>query len=146
MWIHWIPKMFYVLIINTLLVAATVMLHYEFLHRYLPKMKIKHSYRIVFGVFGAITAHICEIWIFAFAYYVMNRVDGWGSITGNYNGGLLDSAYFSFTVYTTVGFGDIEPLGALRFLTGIESLTGLVLITWTASFLYFEMQRHWKIV
>ncbi|HHO59743.1 MAG TPA: two pore domain potassium channel family protein, partial [Thiotrichales bacterium] len=29
------------------------------------------------------------------------------------------------------------------YLTGIESLTGLVLITWTASFLYYEMQRYW---
>jgi hypothetical protein len=28
-------------------------------------------------------------------------------------------------------------------LTGIESLTGLVLITWTASFLFVEMQRFW---
>jgi len=38
---------------------------------------------------------------------------------------------------------DIEPLGNLRYLIGVESLTGLVLITWTASFLYYEMQRHW---
>jgi hypothetical protein len=56
----------------------------------------------------------------------------------------MDCVYFSFTVFSTVGFGDIEPTGNLRFLTGIESLTGLVLITWSASFLYFEMQRHWK--
>lgn len=30
---------------------------------------------------------------------------------------------------TTLGFGDIEPIGDLRYLTGIESLSGLVLIT-----------------
>ena len=32
------------------------MLHYEFLHRimrFLPNMRVKHCYRIVFGVFGA---------------------------------------------------------------------------------------------
>ena len=68
---------------------------------------------------------------------------GWGSLEGNFDGSLLDCVYFSFTVYTTVGFGDIEPLGYIRYLTGIESLAGLVLITWTASFLYLEMQRHW---
>ncbi|MGD8933935.1 MAG: two pore domain potassium channel family protein, partial [Gammaproteobacteria bacterium] len=28
-------------------------------------------------------------------------------------------------------------------LVGMESLTGLLLITWTASFLYYEMQRYW---
>ena len=32
---------------------------------------------------------------------------------------------------------------ALRYLTGLESLTGLVLITWSASFLYLEIIRYW---
>ncbi len=88
-------------------------------------------------------AHSVEIWIFAFAYYFMHRVEGWGSLEGSFNGGLMDCVYFSFTTFTTLGFGDIEPLGDLRYLTGIESLTGLVLITWTASFLYYEMQQFW---
>ena len=44
---------------------------------------------------------------------------------------------------TTLGYGDIEPFGILRFLTGIEALAGLVLITWSASFLFVEMQRYW---
>ena len=57
---------------------------------------------------------------------------------------LLDCVYFSFTTFTTLGFGDIEPIGDLRYLTGLEALTGLVLITWTASFLYLEMQRYWE--
>ena len=59
-------------------------------------------------------------------------------------GSLLFAIAFSFTTFTTLGFGDIVPHGDLRFLTGIESLTGLVLITWTASFLYLEMQRYWN--
>jgi hypothetical protein len=33
----------------------------------------------------------------------------------------------------------------LRYLTGIESLAGLLLITWSASFLYIEMVRYWDI-
>jgi hypothetical protein len=122
------------------------MVHYEFLYRitlFIPRMGIHHRFRIVFGVFSALIAHALEIWIFAIAYYFMNHADGWGTLTGNFNGSLMDCAYFSFTVFSTLGFGDIEPLGHLRYLTGIESLTGLVLITWTASFLYYEMQRYW---
>jgi len=140
--------MIYVLLINSLVVIVSVIVHYEFLYRltlYIPKMKIHHRYRIVFGVLGALIAHAFEIWIFAIAYYFMNRTEGWGHLTGNLNGSLLDCGYFSFTVFTTLGFGDIQPIGNLRYLTGIESLTGLVLITWTASFLYFEMQRHWSV-
>ncbi|MEP7703978.1 potassium channel family protein [Paraglaciecola sp. 25GB23A] len=136
-----------VFIINSIIVAVVVIVHYEFLYRivlYMPRLNIKHSYTIVFGVFGALIAHVIEIWIFAAAYYFMNLADGWGNLTGNFNGSLMDCAYFSFTVFSTVGFGDIEPVGDLRYLTGIESLTGLVLITWTASFLYFEMQKQWS--
>jgi len=89
----------------------------------MPGMKIKHRFRIIFGVFSALIAHAIEIWIFALAYYFMNKSVDWGSLQGN--------------------FGGIAPIKHLRYLTGIESLTGLVLITWTASFLYFEMQHYW---
>ena len=136
-----------VFFINTLVVSLAVMIHYEFLYRvtvFIPKIMIKHRFRIVFGVFTALIAHAVEIWIFAVAYYLMIQNEGWGGLAGDhFNGTLMDCGYFSFTVFTTLGFGDIEPIGDLRYLTGVESLTGLVLITWTASFLYYEMQRHW---
>lgn len=106
-------------------------------------MSVTHKYRIVFGVIGALFAHAFEIWIFGFIYYVLNSFEYWGKLEGAIDGSLMDCCYFSFTVFTTLGFGDIQPLGYLRYLTGVESLTGLVLITWTASFLYYEMQRHW---
>jgi len=137
-----------VFLVNGLIVSIAVIIHYEFLFRItiiVPKMKIKHRFRIVIGVFTALIAHAIEIWLFALAYFFMNKTEGWGSLQGNYNGSLMDTAYFSFTTFTTLGFGDITPHGHIRYLTGIESLTGLVLITWTASFLYFEMQRYWDL-
>ena len=136
-----------VFLVNSLVVTIAVLIHYEFLYRItllIPKMRFAHRYRIVFGVFASLVAHAVEIWVFALAYYLMNGSQGWGSLRGNFDGSLMDSGYFSFTSFTTLGFGDIEPIGHLRYLTGIEALTGLVLITWTASFLYFEMQRHWN--
>lgn len=135
-----------VFLLNSLVVAIAVIIHYEFLFQLsalIPKMKIKHRFRIVLGVFGALIAHSVEIWVFAFAYYFMHQSKEWGNLEGNFTGSLMDCVYFSFTTFTTLGFGDIEPIGDLRYLTGIESLTGLVLITWTASFLYYEMQRFW---
>ena len=104
--------------------------HYEFLYqltKYLPRLRIRHRFRIVVGVFAALIAHALEVWIFAVAYYAMHHSEAWGGLSGNFNGTLTDAAYFSFTTYTTLGFGDIEPTGHLRFLAGIESLTGLVL-------------------
>jgi hypothetical protein len=135
-----------VFMINILIIAMAVLIHYEFLYRIstvIPKMKIKHRFRIVAGVFGALIAHSIEIWLFSLAYYLIPMVQGWGHLEGNFDGSLLDCVYFSYTIFTTLGFGDIEPHGHIRHLVGLESLTGLLLITWTASFLYFEMQRYW---
>jgi hypothetical protein len=127
-------------------IGLVVMIHYEFLHAItllMPRLKIRHRFRIVLGVFLALTAHAAEVWIFGISYYFMNKAEAWGHLKGNFDGSLLDCVYFSFTSYSTLGFGDIAPFGDLRFLTGLESLTGLVLITWTASFLYLEMTRYW---
>ena len=134
-------------LINTLIVAIVVLIHFEALSlmtQWLPKIGVRGRLQIVVGVAGALLAHILEIWVFAFAFYVKVHYLEWGSFGGSFNGTLLDCYYFAFTTYTTLGFGDIHPYGAVRYLTGIESLTGLVLITWTASFLYLQMQRHWK--
>jgi hypothetical protein len=88
-------------------------------------------------------AHIVEIWLFAIGYYIMIHTGDFGTLSGNIDLSLLDCSYFSFTTFTTLGYGDIEPSGYLRFLTGLESLTGLVMITWSASFVFLEMQKYW---
>jgi hypothetical protein len=135
-----------IFLLNISIIALAVLVHYEFLYRIstvIPKMKIKHRFRIVFGVFGALIAHSIEIWLFAVAYYFLSRVNDWGYLEGNFDGSFMDCVYFSYTIFTTLGFGDIEPHGHIRHLVGLESLTGLLLITWTASFLYYEMQRYW---
>ncbi len=132
--------------LNAFVVALAVIIHYEFLYRisrYIPTMTLRHRLRILFGVFAALIAHAVEVWVFALAFYFMHHAEGWGHLEGNFDGSLLDCTYLSFTTFTTLGFGDIQPIGDLRHLTGLESLTGLVLITWTASFLYYEMQRYW---
>lgn len=137
-----------IFLINCIVVTICVVIHYEFLYqltRVLPIPPIRHRLRIVVGVIGALIAHSVEIWVFALAYFVLHRLDNWGNLAGNFDGSLAASGYFSFTVYTTLGLGDIEPHGPLRYLTGVESLTGLLLITWTASFLYIEMTRNWDL-
>ena len=135
-----------VILVNLFVIGLAVMIHYEFLHQVtglMPRVKIPHRFRIVMGVFVALTAHAVEVWIFAISFFLMHEADGWGYLEGNFAGTLMDCVYFSFTTFTTLGTGDIVPHGDLRYLTGLESLTGLVLITWSASFLYLEMTRYW---
>ena len=142
--------MFIAFIINSALVAIAIMIHYEMLYRLsrlMPTLVIKHRYRLVVGIFGALMAHITEIWMFAFGYLFVIKFTSLGSLIAFDSRepieGIMNCIYYSFVTYTTLGFGDVIPTGSLRFLTGLEALTGLVLITWTASFMYFEMQKYW---
>jgi len=131
-------------LINSLLITIAVTIHYEVLRLLsvtIPKLQIKHRLRVIVGVFGTICAHVIEIWMFGLAFYLLTQYGDFGSLGGNFDGSLIDSVYFSFTNYTTVGYGDIEPFGALRFLAGVESLTGLSLITWSAPFMFIEMSK-----
>jgi hypothetical protein len=133
-------------IINSALIAVAVVIHYEFLRMLsvlIPGWPIQHRMKVVVGLLGALTAHVIEIWVFGIGFYFLVTNPEFGNLTGSYEHSLLDSVYFSFVMYTSLGIGDIVPLGYLRFLAGLETLTGLVLITWTASFLYIEMQRFW---
>ncbi len=133
-------------LINIIIVTLGVLIHYEYLYRatnLVPKAYIKHRFRIVFVVFTVLIAHMVEIWIFPLAYFLMSKDKIFGEIQSNYDYSFMDSVYFSFTNFTTLGFGDIELLSSIRLLVGMEALVGFVLITWTASFLFYEMQRHW---
>lgn len=134
-------------LINTLVVMLVVLVHYEFLYhatRLLPRMPIPSRLRVLVGVITALVAHTVEVWIFATVYYFLIRSGNYGGMEGKFTGSLMDCVYFSFTTFSTLGFGDIHPVGDIRYITGISSLTGMVLVSWTASFLYIEMQKLWK--
>lgn len=137
------------LLVSMLTVILVVVIHYEvlnFIARHLGALGIaNHRSGIVVILLLITVAHVIEIWCFAFAYFFLLMFDGVGQFTGmGANPDILDYAYFSFVCYTTLGFGDIVPEGFIRFLSGTEALTGLVLITWTASFLFMQMENHWK--
>ena len=134
-------------LINTLVVALAVMVHYEALLQLsmlLPRLKIRHRYRVAVGLFGALAAHILEVWIFGLAYFLMLRNGAFGSLRGILEASLMDCVYFSVVTYTSLGYGDLVPVGLIRFTAGLEALTGLVLIAVTASFMYFQIEKFWS--
>ncbi|MDO9023196.1 potassium channel family protein [Zwartia sp.] len=134
--------------LNTTLMIATILLHYESLY-YLDKTlkrlsHIKPRVKVLIGVGIIFITHIVEIWLFGLGYFLSLYIDGMGEIVGQTGNLFLDCVYLSFITYTTVGYGDIVAQGSIRYLTGVEALTGLILITWSASFLFLEMQRYWS--
>jgi hypothetical protein len=126
-------------------VAACVVVHYEVLVQLerLSRWLRGHRWMILIVVHGLLLAHVVEIWLFALTYYVAEH---WFEIGGILpaNTDPFDYAYFSAMVYSTVGFGDVIPVGATRMITSTEALAGLSLITWSASFTFLQMQRMWR--
>ena len=136
--------MIYLFLITTLAVALAIGLHFSALlliTKLLSHFHGTHPASIVLALFLAVLAHLSEILIFAIAWQVMYTME---LITFSIESPtFLDIFYFSGTTYTTVGYGDILITGDARIMTVIEGVMGLVLIAWTASFTYFEMNRKW---
>ncbi len=136
-----------VVLITAVLVSAAVYLHYEVLERLnfsMPHWKLQPRPRILLMIVTILAVHIAEIWIFGLGIFATTHAPQLGQITGVDQLLFLDAVYLSATTYTTVGYGDLAPVGAIRLIMGTEALTGFVLITWSASFTYLEMQRYWR--
>jgi hypothetical protein len=137
----------WIVVLTTIaIVALCVGLHYEVLNlcnRYLPALSRPRP-RVLILICVVLIAHIAEIWLFGIGYYMLAGNEAFGGLTGLPTSELPDFVYFSAITYATVGFGDAVPVGAIRFLAGVEALTGFVMITWSASYSFLEMQRDWS--
>jgi hypothetical protein len=143
---HWLSNIL-VVSATAVTVALAVLIHYEGLRWMSARLKSLAGVRrrkVLFGVYGVILLHVLEIWVFGAALWILLHVPHAGSVTGVAVNNFLDCVYLSAITFTTVGFGDLAPVGPLRFLSGTEALTGFILITWSASFLYLEMQEFWR--
>ena len=131
------------LIVVSFVVAACVVMHYEvltLLNRTIVATA-NHRVAILITMFGLLTAHVVQIWVFALGYVALAEWLSAGTITGLRD--WFDYVYYSSVVYTTLGFGDLIPTGHLRLLTAAESLTGLALIAWSATFTLAMGQKYW---
>lgn len=139
-----------VVLTTVFVVGAAVILHFETiatLNRWARERgrgtAPDHHHRptLLMVMFALLGAHVVEIWLGAF--WALISEGGHGAIVGYDTITFWDCVYFSATTYTTVGWGDLAPVGAIRFLAGTTALAGFMLITWSASFVYLIMSRSW---
>ncbi len=134
--------------ISMFLAVLVVMIHYELLRLTslsLTQLHIPPRQRILVVICAAFFAHLVEVTLYAASYLALDKTFGVGSIGGLPTTSFYDYFYYSLTTYTTLGIGDYYPIESLRLLTGTESLVGLMMITWTASFTYLTMEKFWKL-
>ena len=139
--------MFSAIGLSALLVTINIFVHYEvlrFLSAYVPKLGLAVRVKVLVVVLGCFVAHTIEVWLYALSYMLISRT-GLGSLKGQVEGDFADYLYFSATSYSTLGFGDVYPIGALRLISGVEGINGLFLIAWSTSFTYFVMDKLWPL-
>lgn len=136
------------LIFSTVLVVLCVLIHYEalrFTSEVLSRLTMPPRPRILVVMLAVFLAHTVEVWMYAIAYYLLRDHLGIGGFGGTLENHFTDYLYFSTATYSSLGYGDVYPLGGLRLVAGIETVTGLVMIGWSASFTYLVMEKFWNL-
>jgi hypothetical protein len=121
------------------LLLLTTWMHYEALR----VIRVVHPLgtttsrgRTMLVLLGIATVHVTEVFVYATAYYLLARYAHAGALSGVAAPSLNASLYFSLETYSSLGYGDIVPSGALRGMAGAEALNGLLLIGWSACYVH----------
>ncbi len=132
------------ILLALLMVILTFALHYRVftsLATHIPRLRLSAYKQMMVIILVIFVTHLLEISLYAATYYL--AIDGLslGQLHGISADDPMTFLYYSTVVYTSLGLGDIYPGGHIRFITGIETLNGFLLITWSASFTYLAMNR-----
>ena len=134
--------------LSIVLVLATISIHFEVLRwtsLLLPRFAPAGRARVLLVVLGAFSAHIVEVLLYAGAFFVLEHGISVGQLGGSHGKSLMDYFYYSMVMFTSLGLGDVFPVGHLRVLSAIEALNGLVLIGWSTSFTFLAMRSYWPL-
>jgi hypothetical protein len=129
-----------------LLLVLTTFIHYEVLRMLsmgLPLLRMPTRAKLIVVIIATFLAHAAEIFLYAIAFYLLVENLHAGTIGTTVPATFTLYVYFSAETYTSLGYGDVTPNGVLRLLAGMEALNGLLLIGWSASYIYLSMERFW---
>lgn len=84
---------------------------------------------------GLIAVHIVEVAMFGAAFYASVNYLKIGAFAAEHSMTAMDYFYYAAETYSSLGYGDIYPLGDIRLLASITPLIGLLLLGWSGAFL-----------
>lgn len=132
------------LLIGVALFVAALALHLAmigFAKRVSPPGEPPQHARLIGGALLVLLSHLTVAALFALGFGLAAWL-GLGGFGKEPAMGWMDYYYFSLITVTTVGLGDIYPTEHLRVITGIASLTGFLLISCTAQYVYQTMSKE----
>ena len=124
--------------------AAIFIIGFSFgaMYYYFNLFKEKNLHKIEF-IISIIFVFLLTITMFAVIYSepIENSTNYFMEFGKPYNITFPDAFYFSTTTITTLGYGDITPVGVFRLFVVIEVLMGLI---YTGSIIYFIVEIFGK--
>lgn len=92
------------------------------------------------NLYGSVFTRVFFFQVFSIISYAIcyNESDAIGDKFQTY----WDALYFSATTWTTLGYGDISPIGNVRLLSSIQALTGLSTLPVLASVIWLYCERR----
>ena len=140
--------MLLVVVSIVVLLILSTLIHYEALRGLsfaLPRLSMPGRAKLVIAVLGTFGSHGLQVLLYAAAYHWLTWSHDAGMLGRSEMPTAVNSIYFSLTTYSSLGYGDVVPTGAIKLLAGTEALAGLLLIGWTAAYLYMTMERFWQL-
>lgn len=87
----------------------------------------------------ALLLHV-SISIITFSLHYMDS--GLIGPSGQFHPKFYDAIYFSITTFTTLGYGDLQPIPSQRLVTSVEALTGMLSMALGASLIWLWCQEN----
>ena len=128
--------------------VLSTLIHFEVLRvtsAMLPRLHMPSRSKLIVVVASTFAAHVTEIALYAVVMYALLHGFDVGTLGLDGTPTFSSILYFSAETYTSLGYGDVVPHGTIRLLAGVEALNGLLLIGWSASFMFVAMERFWTV-
>jgi hypothetical protein len=108
----------------------------ELIRKTRPRQEKYRFLGLLFTFWGLAVLHMAEISLAAFVLAQLLSVPGLGSLSEGFGSSAADHLHFAGVSFATLGYTQLEAHGAIRLLVMMLSLSGFMLITWSATFIY----------
>jgi hypothetical protein len=133
------------IVLTAIVVLLCTLLHYEAISRldtFARTRRWPNHAILVCVLIALLLIHAAEIGLFAGVYVIADSI-GIGGLRSESL--LTPTEYFIFAAetYSSLGSTDVTPEGEIRLMSSLSSLVGILLLAWSASFL-FSLVERWR--
>lgn len=131
--------------LTTAAVLLCTAFHYEAISRLdtFARQRNWSNHAVLVSVLIALMViHGLEISLFACAYGAAEQL-GIGGLRSDEALSAAEYFVFAAETYSSLGSTDVTPAGEIRLMSSLSSLVGILLLAWSASFL-FSLVERWR--